>query len=98
MACLPSRAVRVAAFDSSMPAIRCLRVWDSEVVPLLKSAPGLRPVAIFDEIRRRHPEIGVGVRRNSWLSSSPPARRNLQEDGSRPMIYNNRAATCSNPQ
>ena len=38
-------------------------VWDSEVVPLLKSAPGLRPVAIFDEIRRRHPEIGAGVRR-----------------------------------
>jgi len=38
-------------------------VWDSEVVPLLKSAPGLRPVAIFDEIRRRHPEIGVGISR-----------------------------------
>src|ERR1700740_3803840 len=38
-------------------------VWDSEVVPLLKDAPGLRPVAIFDEIRRRHPEIGAGVRR-----------------------------------
>ena len=36
-------------------------VWDSEVVPLLKSVPGLRPVAIFDEIRRRHPEIGAGV-------------------------------------
>jgi hypothetical protein len=38
-------------------------VWESEVVPLLKSVPGLRPVAIFDEIRRRHPEIGAGVRR-----------------------------------
>jgi len=38
-------------------------VWDSEVVPLLKSAPGLRPVAIFDEIRRRHPELSVGTRR-----------------------------------
>ena len=38
-------------------------VWDSEVVPLLKRAPGLRPVAIFDEIRRRHPEIGGGIRR-----------------------------------
>ena len=38
-------------------------VWDYEVVPLLKSTPGLRPVAIFDEIRRRHPEIGIGVRR-----------------------------------
>jgi hypothetical protein len=30
---------------------------------LLKNTPGLRPVAIFDEIRRRHPEIGVGIRR-----------------------------------
>src|SRR5438045_5970991 len=38
-------------------------VWDSEVVPLLKSVPGLRPVAIFDEIRHRHPERGAGVRR-----------------------------------
>ena len=38
-------------------------VWDSEVVPLLKSTPGLRPIAIFDEIRRRHPEIGPGIRR-----------------------------------
>lgn len=39
------------------------QVWDSEVVPLLKSTPGLRPVAIFDEIRRRHPEISPGIRR-----------------------------------
>ena len=38
-------------------------VWDSEVVQLLKSTPGLRPVAVFDEIRRRHPEIGAGIRR-----------------------------------
>jgi hypothetical protein len=38
-------------------------VWDSEVVPLLKSTPGLRPVAIFDEIRRCHPAIGAGIRR-----------------------------------
>src|SRR6202049_4731040 len=40
-----------------------LAVWDSEVVPLLKSTPGLRPIAIFDELRRRHPEIGPGIRR-----------------------------------
>ena len=38
-------------------------VWDSEVVPLLKSVAGLRPVAILDELRRRHPEIGTGIRR-----------------------------------
>src|SRR5215831_485727 len=39
------------------------QVWDGEVVPLLKSTPGLRPVAIFDEIRRRHPELGAAIRR-----------------------------------
>src|SRR5690349_10590452 len=38
-------------------------VWDSEIVPILERAPGLRPVAVFDEIRRRHPQIGAGVRR-----------------------------------
>ena len=38
-------------------------VWDSEVVPLLQSTPGLRPIAIFDEIRRRHSELGPSIRR-----------------------------------
>jgi hypothetical protein len=38
-------------------------VWDSEVVPLLKSTPSLRAIAVFDEIRRRHPEIAAGIRR-----------------------------------
>lgn len=30
---------------------------------MLKSAPGVRPVAIFEEILRRHPELGAGIRR-----------------------------------
>src|SRR3954467_12006216 len=38
-------------------------VWSSEVVPLLQSTPGLRSIAIFDEMRRRHPEIDPGIRR-----------------------------------
>jgi len=38
-------------------------VWEGEIVPLLQSAPGLRPIAIFEEIRRRHPELGAGIRR-----------------------------------
>ena len=29
----------------------------------VEERPGLRPVAIFDEIRRRHPETGAGVHR-----------------------------------
>jgi hypothetical protein len=38
-------------------------IFDAEVVPLLQAAPGIRPVAIFDELRRRHSEFAPGVRR-----------------------------------
>ena len=38
-------------------------IWDSEMVPMLKVAPGLRAVAVFEEMVRRHPELGQGVRR-----------------------------------
>lgn len=38
-------------------------IWDSEVVPMLKAAPGLRPVAVFGEMRRRHPDLPEGIRR-----------------------------------
>ena len=38
-------------------------VWDSEVVPMLIAAPALRSIAIFDELLRRHPELGSGMRR-----------------------------------
>jgi hypothetical protein len=55
-------------------------VWDSEVVPLLKTMPGLRPVAIFEEICRRHPDIGRGIRRTlerrirGWRALNGPDR------------------------
>jgi hypothetical protein len=29
-------------------------VWDGEIVPILKSAPGIRAIAVLDELRRRH--------------------------------------------
>ncbi len=38
-------------------------IFEAEVVPLLESAPGIRPVAIFDELRRRHAELDPSVRR-----------------------------------
>jgi len=38
-------------------------VWDGEIVPMLKSAPGIRAIAVLEEIRRRHPEIAAGIRR-----------------------------------
>ena len=38
-------------------------VWDEEVLPMLKAAPGLRAVAVFEELCRRHPQLGGAVRR-----------------------------------
>lgn len=38
-------------------------LWQAEVVPMLVAAPGIRAVAVFEELRRRHPELFEGVRR-----------------------------------
>jgi transposase InsO family protein len=66
-------------------------VWDSEIVPLLQAAPGLRPVAVFEEVLRRHPALGAGVRRTlerrirSWRALHGPEQevifRQLHEPG-----------------
>ncbi|MBV9046879.1 MAG: IS21 family transposase [Solirubrobacterales bacterium] len=31
-------------------------VWESEILPLLESRPGLRPIALLEEMQRRHPD------------------------------------------
>ena len=55
-------------------------VWDNEVVPMLKAAPGLRPIALFEELCRRHPDLGAGTRRTlerrvrSWRAVNGPDR------------------------
>ncbi len=55
-------------------------VWESEVVPMLEAAPGVRAVAIFEEICRRHAEIIPGVRRTlerrigRWRALNGPNR------------------------
>ncbi len=38
-------------------------IFDNEVVPLLKAAPGLRPIGVFAELMRPHPDLSPGVRR-----------------------------------
>jgi hypothetical protein len=39
-------------------------LWDEEIVPLLMAAPALRPITLFDELARRHPErVGPSFRR-----------------------------------
>ncbi|OIQ77315.1 integrase core domain protein [mine drainage metagenome] len=38
-------------------------IFDTEVLPLLISSPSLRPVGIFEELLRQHPDLSPGVRR-----------------------------------
>ena len=47
---------------------------------MLKAAPGLRPIAVFEELCRRHPELGSGTRRTlerrirAWRAVNGPDR------------------------
>jgi hypothetical protein len=49
-------------------------------VPMLQAVPGVRAVAIFEELCRRHPEIAMGVRRTverriaRWRALNGPSR------------------------
>ena len=48
-------------------------IFEAEVVSMLKAAPGLRSIAIFEEMLERHPELGVGIRR-TWAANPRLAR------------------------
>lgn len=49
-------------------------IFDAEVVPMLQSSPGIRPVAVYEEVLRRHPEVGSGIRRTLERGSEPGMR------------------------
>lgn len=50
-------------------------IFDEVVVPMLEAAPGLRPIAIFEELRRRYPETVFGSRRT--LDPRPSLQRSV---------------------
>jgi hypothetical protein len=57
-------------------------VWESEIVPMLEAAPGIRAVAIFEELCRRHPEIAAGGAPDQDLifrQEHPPGRMGLSD-------------------
>ncbi len=45
-------------------------MWENEGVPMLEAEPGIRAVAIFEEICRRHPAIARGCA-GPWSLASP---------------------------
>lgn len=66
-------------------------IFEAEVIPLLQSSPGLRPIAIFEEMQRRHPQLPAHVRRTlerrirGWRALNGPPRevifRQVHEPG-----------------
>ena len=55
-------------------------LWDEEIVPILKAAPGIRAIAVLEEVRRRHPEVSANIRRTLerrmrvWRALAGPER------------------------
>ena len=55
-------------------------IFEEEIVPLLEANPGLRAVALYEEMMRRHPELHPGVRRTlerrvrAWKAKHGPER------------------------
>jgi len=57
---LPSHKTKVRDRRRPDPLVE---IFDAEVVPMLRAAPGLRAVAIFEELQRRHLDLSPGIRR-----------------------------------
>jgi transposase InsO family protein len=57
---LPSQTTQPRGRRRSDPLVA---FFDTEIVPMLEAASDMRPIAIFEEMQRRHPELPDGVRR-----------------------------------
>jgi hypothetical protein len=53
-------------------------IFEPEVIPMLRASPGLRAVAVFEELQRRHPDLSPGIRRtlerriSAWRAQHGP--------------------------
>jgi hypothetical protein len=79
----PKQRARIQKSDIALRILRHALGGErdpAKVVPMLEVAPGVRAVAIFEELCRRHPEIAVGVRRTlerriaRWRALNGPSR------------------------
>ena len=65
-------------------------IFDAEVAPMLESSPGIRAVAVFRELMRRHPDLDPGVRRTlerrirGWRARHGPEREVMFRQTSEP--------------
>lgn len=85
---LPSSQAKVRGRRRPDPLVA---FFEAEVVPMLTAAPDLRAIAIFEEMRRRHPDLPDGTRRTlerrirAWRAIHGPNQevifRQVQEPG-----------------
>ena len=51
---------------------------DAEIVPIPMAAPGIRVIGVLDELRRRHPDLNMNIRRtperriSAWRALNGP--------------------------
>jgi hypothetical protein len=54
--------------------------WDTEIVPILMAAPGVRVIGVLEELRRRHPDLNMNIRRtlerriSAWRALNGPEK------------------------
>src|SRR3974390_518945 len=54
--------------------------WDAEIVPILMAAPGIRVIGVLEELRRRHPDLNMNIRRTlerrigAWRALNGPEK------------------------
>jgi hypothetical protein len=54
--------------------------WDAEILPILLAAPGIRIIGVLDELRRRHPDLTMNIRRTlerrirAWRALNGPEK------------------------
>jgi hypothetical protein len=54
------RLVTIARSEAPRRPDPLASAFEIEVVPMLKAAPGVQAIAIFEEMSRRHPELKRG--------------------------------------
>ena len=77
---MPTNSCVQVVLTSEARGERATDPFDTEVVPMLEHSPGIRPVGVYQELLRRHPELDPGVRRTlerrirTWRAAHGPGQ------------------------
>ncbi len=52
-------------------------LWEREILPMLDGHPGLRPIALLEEMERRHPDHDWAGYAGAWSDGFAPGGPNM---------------------